>query len=232
MMKRFVFCAFLLLTGAVIAYAQQTSLAADENMKPEAFTQVLKTEWTFLRDEMDAFVTSIKTKDEFETTSEFEQRKARQRADFSAKLQNRINDQKFNKRVLKVLFKATPKQYDADTEEYLITCTETIEAPYNIPTVICNIPPNKYLMLSDSVERGFRFSKISFSFGTEFKWHVTRDIAKMAKAAQNNLYFRVHFVISLEVNHDGAPQAVLNIIPKHIELVDVQKNQVFWKEAL
>ncbi len=214
-----------------ILNAQETSLAADENMKPESFAQVLKTEWTFLRDEMDAFVTSIKTKDEFETTQEFEQRKSRQRGEIVVKLRNRINDQKFNKRIFKVLLKAEPKQYDADREEYILTCQETIEAPYNIPTVVSEITSNKYLMLSDSIGGGYRLSKISLIKGDNFVWHVTRDIAKMAKAAQSNLYFRVHFSIDTRISTAGNPQAVLSIQPRFIELVDITKNQVFWKDT-
>ncbi|HOV98181.1 MAG: hypothetical protein KBG83_04710 [Bacteroidetes bacterium] len=232
MMKRILFCVILLMSSGVVARAQQTSLAADENMKPDAFTQALKTEWTFLRDEIDKFVSSTKAKDEFETTVEFERRQAKERADLVTRVRNRMEEQKFPKRVLKVLLKANPKLYDADTEVYTLICNETIEAPYNIPTVVCYIPSNRYVMLSDSVEGGFRFSKITFNFGSEFKWHVTRDIAKMAKAAQNNLYFRIHFVIDANVNFvAGAPQAVLTITPKLVELVDVQKNQVFWKDT-
>lgn len=213
------------------AVAQQTALAADENMKPDAFAQILKTEWTFLRDEMDTFISTTKEKDEFETTPEFNQRKARQRADLLVRFEKRLKEQKFDTRVLKVLLKANPKKYDADTEEYILTCTETIEAPYNIPSVVCIIPQNKYVALSDSVERGFRFSKIGLFPGEEFKWRVTRDIARMAKNAQSSLYFKVHFVLSFRMSESGAPQAVLEILPRQIELVDVSKNMVFWRDT-
>ncbi|MCX7985066.1 MAG: hypothetical protein N3A63_09220, partial [Bacteroidetes bacterium] len=133
--------------------------------------------------------------------------------------------------VLKVLLKATPQKYDADIEEYVLTCLESIEVPYNIPSVVCNIPPNKYVTLVDSIEHGFRFSKIKLQLGERFVWHVTRDIARMAKNAQNTLYFKIHFVLSTRMSDSGAPQAILDIIPRQIELVDVSKNQVFWRDT-
>jgi len=47
---------------------------AEDNLEPAQFTEILKESWVFLKDETDAYLTSIATKGEFETTPEFEAR--------------------------------------------------------------------------------------------------------------------------------------------------------------
>jgi hypothetical protein len=210
------------------APAQRTSMNADENMDPSRLTLILKEEWTFLRDQMEAYTGKTAAKDEFETTGEFELRRAKLRTDLMNKIQARANETKLNKRIFGVLFKADFKSYNADAETYEVGCSQTIEAPYNIPTVECRIPTNEYVALVDSVERGFRKSQISLTFKPNFTWHVSREIARFAKENQGNIYFRVHFTVDISQGN-VTTQTYLHIVPKDICLIDVQKNQILWK---
>ena len=224
---------FLVLCTAAftaIIPAQHTNMNADENMDPAALTLLLKEEWTFLRDEMETYTGKTAVKDEFETTKEFEQRKARLRTDLLNKIQARINETKLNKRIFGVLFKADFKTYNADAGTYEIDCSQTIEAPYDIPTVHCQIPSNTYVALNDTVENGFRKSQIALTFKPGFTWHVSREIARVAKETQGNIYFRVHFVIDISQGNITT-QTFLHIVPKDICLIDVQKNQILWQET-
>jgi hypothetical protein len=211
-----------------IVPAQRTSMNADENMEPAGLTLVLKEQWTFLRDEMEAYTVKIAAKNEFETTKEFEQRKIRLRTELLNKIEARINGTKLNKRIFGVLFKAEFKAYNADAETYEVDCSQTVEAPYDIPTVHCHIPPNTYVALNDTVERGFRKSQITLTFKPDFIWHVSREIARVAKENQGNIYFRVHFIIDISQGNITT-QTSLHILPKDICLIDVQKNQILWK---
>jgi hypothetical protein len=213
-----------------ITPAQRTSMNADENMDPAGFTLLLKGEWTFLRDEMEAYTGKIAAKDEFETTKEYEQRKIRIRTELLNKIQSRINETKLNKRIFGVLFKAEFKAYNADAQTYEVDCSQTIEAPYDIPTVHCQIPSNTYVALNDTVERGFRKSQIALTFKPGYTWHVSREIARVAKENQGNIYFRVHFIIDISQGNITT-QTSLYIVPKDICLIDVQKNQILWQET-
>ena len=231
MNKRLSVLFIALLTFLCSSYAQHSNLNADENMDPSNFALMLKDEWTFLRDETDNYLKATATKDEFETTKEFEARKLKVRSEFLKKIEARINDNKLNKRMFGVLLKSNFNNYDADAEVYTVSCSQTIEAPYDIPMVECNIPANNYVGITDTVERGFRKSEIILKFNPNFSWHVSREIAKMAKSRQETMYFRIHFVI--DVSQDNfVNQCVLRIVPKDICLIDIQKNQIYWRETM
>jgi hypothetical protein len=68
------------------APAQQATAYQNENMTPENFAQVLKTEWFYLRDEIDKQSQNIGKRGEFETTTEFHDRIATLRKNFLASL--------------------------------------------------------------------------------------------------------------------------------------------------
>ena len=154
--------------------AQQTTAYQNENMTPENFSDLLKTEWTFLRDELDKQSQNIGKRGEFETTMEFRERIASVRKNFLENLPKHT-------KTYGVWLKATLVSYDADAQEYSVTCPVTIEAPYNVPTVVCVVPGNNYVELIDSALNGYRTSKLQFKFSPDFKWKVERDQARKAK---------------------------------------------------
>ncbi len=223
------FFSFLLLILPLSAVAQQPSTFQDDDLSPEAFTNILKVEWTYLRDSIDALNKRTALRGEFETTAEFQTRTARERQSFLDKLNKRIKDGKMDSRIFGVLFKSSLVSYNADASLYTVQCSATVEAPYDIPTVICSIPSNQYVGLADSILGGYRTSKIYLKFDTVFNWSVGRKDAMKAKENERNLAFKVHFAVDLSQS-SFMNQAVIRIIPKDIALIDQANKHVYWRD--
>jgi hypothetical protein len=207
--------------------AQQQLSNPDEYMKGEDFTRILKDEWGYLRDATDGYLGSIEKKSEFETSKEFGDRIAKAKAAFVAKINAHIQEKKFDKRVFGVLFKASLVSYNADQQQYTISSTESIEAPYDIPTLHCIVPRNSFVALTDSVNRGFRTSALRIKFPTNYRWNVARDEAKIAKGEEPNIFFQIRFVIDLR-QEDMVKQAKLRIIPTQISMLNPASRKVYW----
>lgn len=205
----------------------QTQPAVEE-MTAEEFTQLLKGVWSFLKNEREEFEAAAASKSEFETTREHEQRILDRRRQYVANIIKYSRDQKFNTRKFHIYFKARLDDYNADKKVYTITSPNTIDAPYNIPTVRCVVPRNPYVALADSVRKGYRTSVLYLSFKPAFLWNTPREIAQTAKQDEPNVNFRILASIDIESN-DGKAEAILAIIPSEMALVNNVTNQIFWE---
>jgi hypothetical protein len=130
-----------------------------------------------------------------------------------------------------VLLKASLDQYDADNQMYRVTCPTVIDAPYNIPAVLTEVPDNPYVALADSIKKGYRTSSVYLKFSPYFRWHVARDVAKAAKENEGDVYFKVRFKIEMGqgVGRKGARFAV---VPKQIILINQKSATTYWQETL
>ncbi|HTP80887.1 MAG TPA: hypothetical protein VMM57_10870 [Bacteroidota bacterium] len=211
--------------------AQQPGLAADDNIPPETFTQVLKDEWIFLKDQTDQFLAQTTAKGEFETSAEFAARIEREKAAYESRLKAQAADKKLDQRVFGVLLKATFVSYDADKQIYAVRSGASIEAPYDIPSLICFVPSNPYVVLSDTVQKSYRLSKLSLKFHPDFKWSVARDVARAAKVDEGDVYFKVKFIVDIS-QEEIQRQAKLKIIPREIELFNLHTQTDYWRQEL
>jgi hypothetical protein len=59
------------------------------------------------------------------------------------------------------------------------------------------------------------------------RWQVGRDLARTAKAEEENVFFRVKFMINIEKS-DLKKQAILEFVPREIALVNNTTNKTFW----
>ena len=209
------------------APAQQQPRDTSDVMMPEQFTETLKQVWVFLKNEMDAYLLSIQSKDEFETASEYERRVTDSRRQYIAKVIKYSRDQKFDQREFSVLFKASLGVYDADKGMYPLSSPTVVDAPYNIPTVQCVIRKNPYVALADSIRKGYRTSSLFIDLPKSNKWQVSRDLARAAKADEDQIYFRVNTTIDIEKT-DVKNQAILELVPKQLALINNKTNQVYW----
>lgn len=218
-----------------IVYIQQVKAQQpayqDDNLTPESFSVILKDEWSYLRDAMDQLNKDVEKRGEFETTPEFQARAAKARQIFLDKLNTRIKENKLDRRVFGVWFKASLVSYDADAAVYSVGCATTVEAPYDIPTVECFIPDNRYIEKADSIRGGYRTSSLRLKLNPDFKWKVSRSEAMTAKGSESNIFFKVNFVINARQD-DFSTQALLKIIPKEIILMNQVNKYIFWKEEL
>ena len=212
------------------AEAQQPAYQ-DDDLTPELFTLILKDEWKYLQEATDQLDKETGNRGEFETTPEFQARAAQARQTAIDKFNGHIKEVKLDRRVLSVWFKAILASYDADVETYSVKCQTTIEAPYDIPTVECYVPPNQYLEMADSIQGGYRRSTIRFKFDPDFKWTVARNEAMVAKGNESNIFFRVNFVVNMTLENLPT-KALLKIIPKSILLMNKANKHIFWKEEI
>jgi hypothetical protein len=207
--------------------ARQQLANPDDNMKGEDFTRILKDEWSYVRDATDAYLGATNKKSEFETSKEYGERVTKAKAAFVAKMNGHIQEKKFDKRVFGVLFKASLLSYNADLQQYLIASTESVEAPYDIPTLHCIVPRNSFVVLTDSVNRGFRTSALRVKFPANYRWSVSRDDAKLAKGDESNIYFQIRFVLDLR-QEEMVKQAKLKIIPTQISMINLGSQKSYW----
>ncbi|MCU0452926.1 MAG: hypothetical protein MUE68_04655 [Bacteroidetes bacterium] len=227
----------LLLAGLLSAFlaatapAQESAPDADASLSPEQITEILKTEWSFLKEKSDAFFAEIQSKGEFETTPEFEKRVAARRQIFQAEIAKRIKDEKLDTRQFGVLLKANLVSYNADKQTYAVACSVTVQAPYDIPTLVSYIPTNPYIAIQDTVLGGYRTNQMVMRFRPSWSWSVDRATAMEAKADESAVYFRIQFMI--DINQPGIKQqALLRIVPKGIELVNTNQRKTLWRSAI
>ena len=220
-----------LLASPASAQGQKAPAVQYEDIQPEAFSAVLKTEWMYLREAFDQWQNEIQKRGEFETTTEFQSRVAHSRQAFLDKLAAHLREAKLDRKVFGLWFRATFDSYDADAGVYSLKTPDLVEAPYEIPTVNCFIPENPFVGIADSIRGGYRTSQIYLRFNPDFKWVVARDEAMKAKAQASSILFRVQFVIRMTLDSEKN-RAVLKMIPKDIALMNPQTKFVYWKEDI
>jgi len=203
----------------------------EDNLSPAELTAIMKEAWTFLKDETDNHTKLVGSKTEFETTAEFEKRSIEARQQYLTKITKFVKDKKLDQRVIGVLLKAGLDQYDADDQIYSVSSPSTIDAPYNLPSVSTEVPPNNYVALSDSIRKGYRTSSIYLKFSPFFKWQVGRDIAKAARNDEASIYFKVRFKIDMGQG-DTRRGARFAVVPKQIMLINQKTNTVYWEQTL
>jgi len=212
--------------------SQQTAAnpLSEDNLSPAEFSPILKEAWTFLKEETDNYQKAIGEKSEFETTTEFEKKIVEARQQYLAKILKYMKDKKFNQRVFGVLFKASLVHYDADNQLYAVTCPSVVDAPYNIPSILTEVPRNTYVALADSIKRGYRTSSIYLKFTPSFRWRVGRDIAKAAKDDEGDVFFKVRFKVQMGKGA-GNKEARFSVVPQQILLVNQKTNTTYWQQS-
>jgi hypothetical protein len=220
---------FLFPSIPLAAQQQQTPQnPAEEVMTPAEFTNFLKQVWSFVKDQTDGYLTSIAKKEEFETAREFERRLADTRQQYVSTLIKYSRDNKLDQRSFAVLFKAELGTYDADKQLYMISSVTVVDAPYNIPTVLTTIRKNPYVYLADSIRAGYRTSSLYIKLPKGNRWQVGRDLARSAKAEEENIFFRAKLMIDIENPNLKEQRAVLELIPRELAFVNHATSKVFW----
>jgi hypothetical protein len=219
------------ITVSDVLRAQQPAARIEESLRAEDFTKILKDEWSFLKDRTDEFLAASAKRTEFETTKEYGDRVAGVKAALVNKVSNHIREMKLDRRIFLVYFKTSLIAYNADLQQYQISGGSTIEAPYDIPSLKCVVPPNPYLVIADSVVRGFRSSALRIQLPPDYRWKVARDEARMAKGEEPSLFFRVRFVLDLRQD-DMVKQAKLRIIPLDIAMMNTMSKKIYWTDQI
>ena len=220
---------FPLATIPVVSQEQQTSQTpAEEVMTPDEFTNFLKQVWSYMKDQTDTYITSTASREEFETAREFERRVTDTRQQYVSNLVKYSRDNKLDQRSFVVLFKAKLGSYDPDRQLYSISSVTVVDAPYNIPTVLCTIRKNPYVFLADSIRAGYRTSSLYVDLPKGQRWQVSRDLAKAAKGEEESIFFRVRLMLNVENPNLKEARAVLELVPRELAFVNQTTSKVFW----
>jgi hypothetical protein len=213
--------------------SQQTAAnpLSEDNLSPAEFTAILKEAWTFLKEETDNYQKTIGEKSEFETTTEFEKHIVEARRQYLANIMKYVKDKKLDQRVLGVLLNASLLHYDADNQLYSVSCPTVVDAPYNIPSILTEVPRNSYVALADSIKMGYRTSSIYLKFSPYFRWQVARDVAKAAKDDEKDIYFKVRFKVQMGQG-TGTKEARFSVVPQQILLVNQKTNTTYWQQSM
>jgi hypothetical protein len=230
--KIIIIVSFLVFLTAAVQFAEaQQPAFQDDDLTPELFSLILKDEWTYLREATEQLIKEMGNREEFETTPEFHARAAKARQTFMDKLKGHIRDSKLERRVFGVWFKAKLDKYDADAGVYSLKSESTVEAPYEIPTTGCMIPNNAYVGISDSIQGGYRMSRIYLKFDPDFKWTVVRNNAVKAKGDESNIYFKVHFTLNPTLDN-SINRGLLKIEPKDMMIMNQANKFIYLKETI
>lgn len=209
----------------------KTDAEVEDNLSPADVTTIMKDAWTFLKAETDAYTATIGKKTEFETTTEFDKRMVESRQQYIAKVAKYIKDKKLDQRTFGVMLKASLVSYDADNQVYKVASPNAIEAPYNIPSIVCDVPTNSYVAIADSITKGYRTSSVYLKFDPYFRWQVARDAAQKAKADEANIYFKIRFKIDMAQNN-FQKVAKFQIVPKHVQFLNPVTKTVYWDQSI
>ncbi len=235
--KHFMQATMMALGIALLCSVSQTFAQAkaegevEDNLTPAEVTTIMKDAWVYLKTETDAYTASISKKTEFETTVEFDKRMVEVRQQYIAKIAKYIKDKKLDQRTFGVILKASLVSYDADNQIYTVACHNTIEAPYNIPSIICEVPANSYVAIADSIRKGYRTSSVYLKFDPYFRWQVARDVAQKAKTDEANMYFKIRFKIEMAQNN-FQKVAKFQIVPKHIQFLNAVSRTTYWDQPI
>lgn len=211
--------------------AQQPSPSEDLNMMPEQVTTLLKQHWTFLRDATDAFLKQIEKRGEFETSQEFADRVDREKQAYNARITAHIKESKLDKRLFGVLLKASLVSYNADAHIYAVACPTVVVLPYDIPTLVCEVPPNAYVGLADTIQGGYRTSQLFLKLTPNFSWKASRDVASSAKADEASIFFKIRFKLDISQTN-FTDKAIIRILPRDVSLVNQAKRLQYWRHNL
>ncbi|MBM4169176.1 MAG: hypothetical protein FJ215_08485 [Ignavibacteria bacterium] len=229
-----IFILAITISAPVVAQQPGEKPAADpgtEEIMPENFTLLLKQAWSFLKSESEKYVSQSESKSEFETKADFDERLASFRRQYHTNVAKYVKDQKLDQRTFVLRFKAQLDKYTVETETYTIRASETLEAPYNIPTVQCSVSPNPFVALADSVRQGYRISSLHLNFRPALTLRMSKDVAASAKSDQDGVFFRIHLQVSLDSSKDPA-QSRLVLVPKRILLINTKAAKTYWEQAL
>ncbi len=202
-----------------------------EEISHENFTLLLKQAWSFLKSESEKFVSQSESRSEFETKSEFDQRLDSFRRQYYANIAKYVKDQKLDQRTFVIRFRAQLEKYTVETETYSIRAKETLEAPYNIPTVQCSVSPNPFVALADSIRQGYRISSLHLNFKPALSVRMTKEVAASAKSDEDGVYFQINLQLNLDSSKDPA-QSRLLLVPKRIMLINTKATRTYWERAL
>jgi hypothetical protein len=220
-----------LLSSSSFAQSPLQKYAAAEAVTSEQFADVVKSVWDELKKASDEYSLQLKSKNEFETTQEFQARIQRERDVFWGKIVKFNDDNKVGDHLYPVLMKVTLHTYNADKQAYSIGSSSTIIVPPSGEHVAVTCVANPYVLIRESKKRGYKFAHIVTNTEPEFIWHVNNELARTAKVNERAIFFKVWFKFDI-TQPMVSTTARLSIIPTKIALINTGDNTTYWTDTI
>jgi hypothetical protein len=193
--------------------------------------EVIKSTWDGLKKLAEDSEIQNMQKSEFETTAEFNNRVRKDKDQFINKVDAFAAENKFSQKEFSVWFKATLVKYDADKQVYNVTSPTQIFVQPAKDDIMVECPSNKYVVVSEKNEKGYRSAFFHLNTEPDFSWYVNKVTAQAAKAKEYQIYFKLSFTFNVSVN-EAKNQIVLHITPHKLSLMDQAENFTYWSEEI
>ena len=203
----------------------------EQTLQAEDFSDVIKSVWDVVKKGADDYHDELRTRNEFETATDFDARMLQRHNDIAAKIQAFADEKKISERVFAVWMPARLVKYNADTQTYTVSTSTQIEVPPRSEDIATRCPQNQYISLVEKSRQGYRFANLSLAAKPEYTWHVDRQTALGAKSDEPNVFFKVWFRIDMSQAFTGAT-GELTIIPIKISLVNKGSNVTYWSDDI
>ncbi len=224
----------LAIVAAACNLAAQTPLDAPEmeqTLAAEDFSDVVKSVWDVVKKGADDYQDEAVSRNEFETTADFESRLQQRHNDIAATIQTFAESKQIGQRLFAVWMQATLVKYNADTQIYSITSPTQIVVPPSAQNIITACPQNPYIVLSETDQKGYKFAHLLLKAKPEYSWHVDKETARKAKNNEGNMFFKVWFRFDLSQAFAGN-QGQLTIVPVRIALMNKSDKTTFWSDDI
>ena len=222
-----------LLFAPLLTFAQSPLDQFDQNqtLTAERCYDVIKVVWDGLKALSDEQVTNTASRNEFESTADYNARIQRSRDEYANKIRKFFSDNKLSARSYSVWMKADLVKYDADNQTYGIRSSTQIQIQPKKPDIAITLPDNKYVTISEKNSVGYRRAAIHLNTKPEFTWYVNRQTAQDAKNKETNIYFKLTF--TFDISFDDTQHLVnLQIVPTKLALMDKSENFTYWSEEI
>ncbi len=224
-MKLITFCILFSLLFTVTIFSQPK--VQEEILAPEQFGDTFKSIWNEVKKITEKFQEQTAKKNEFETSTEFQKRVAREREMMIKNISTINTEKKLSTKTFVVLFKAELSQYNADKQEYTVKSSTKILIPPTSEQVQIECSKNPYLTISEMIQKAYKFSYLVLRSEPDFIWRTDNATAKLAKSNETNIFFKVWMKVDL-TQPLIKNQAQVVIKPTKIVLLNNANNTVYW----
>ncbi len=224
----------LTIVAATCSLAAQTPLdapAMEQTLTLDEFSDVVKSVWDVIKKGADDYEDVLGSRNEFETSADFDARVQQRHNDIAATIQTFAESKKLGQRLFAVWMQATLVKYNADTQTYSITSPTKIVVPPSALNINTACPQNPYILLSETNEKGYKFAYLLLKTKPEYSWHVDKETARKAKNNEGNMFFKVWFRFDLSQALAGN-QGQVTIVPVRIALMNKSDNTTFWSDDI
>lgn len=205
--------------------------AGAEALTSEQYADVVKSVWDELKKASDEYASQMKSKNEFETSQEFQARIEHERDAFWAKIVKFNQDQKLSELSFPVLMNVQLMKYDADRQTYSIRSSSSSIVPPSGEHVAVTCAANPYVFIRVTKQKGYKYAHLVMNTDPEFIWHVNAELARAAKSAEPNIHFKVWFKIDITQPLVNTTARLL-MVPTKIALINTSSNTVYWTETI